>query len=171
MGELYRIEHYNKGEEPKGAFDIVLVKGIGDSDTQLNCFKDTMKAFLENKNLTSKSKVWLDKLPEQLVKFVEQLDDEDFKNDEMVYQIEWMIDNLKRLRKWKWYSSNKTPSGFEVIVEGKFRSIFVPLLHMQGIPLHNIFIQREDDIFPISAFKDVMLYKKYNTTTFELTNR
>jgi len=79
-----------------------------------------------------------------------------------------MIDKVKDVRKWKWYSSKLNEGGFEVFFIGYFRGIFLPIIHHQGIPHTSMFIEVEEVEYPTRALTDVLTYRKWNPETYEL---
>lgn len=168
MTEKDKILNNNNGELPNGVYDIIKVTGIRNPVDELNIFKQTMIAFLDNRDLHEEDKTWNTLLPKKLVRFTEQLEEEDYHKDDLISHIPTMIYKLKTIREWVWHSSKLTTDGFDVIVEGIFRGIFLPLLHHQGIPHKNLFIQRGNDVYPTRVLTDILTYKTFDPVTFKL---
>jgi hypothetical protein len=171
MTEKERILNNNNGEIPDGAYDIVRIKGITNPADELATFKHTITAFLDNKNLHEEDAKWNTLLPRKIVRFTEQLEEDDYHKDDLISHIPSMIDGLKDIRDWEWYSSKLTNDGFEVIMKGIFRYIFRPLLHHQGIPHKSIYVEREGVEYPTKSVIDVLTYKTFNAVTFELKKK
>lgn len=170
MTEKERILKNNNGEIPQGAYDIVRVKNIPNPEQELNTFKQTIIAFLENKNLKPEDKKWEELLPKPLVEFTNQLKDNDFHKDDILYSIGSIVNKLQDddVKEWEWYSSKITKNGFEVYIVGEFLSIFLPMIHQQGIPHTSLFIVSEGKEYPTRALTDVLTYRKWNPETLEL---
>lgn len=168
MTEKERIINNNNGEIPEGEYDIVRVKNIPNPEQELNIFKQTVITFLENKNLSAESEKWNEILPQALVRFTDQLEENDFHKDDILHNIGSIIDSLQQVKKWEWYSSKITKNGFEVYMKGMFRYIFRPMIHQQGIPHSSIFIEREGKEYPTRSLTDVLTYKKWNPNTLKL---
>lgn len=171
MTEKERILSNNNGEIPNTEYDIIIVRGISNPKDELNTFKETIIAFLDNKDLNEESSKWEKILPKKIVEFTNQLEEDDYHKDDLLSHIPAMIDGLKRLREWEWFSSKLTQDGFEIIMEGIFRGIFLPILHHQGIPHKSLFIVRNSKEFPTKAIKDVLSYKTFNPKTFKLKKK
>lgn len=169
MTEKERILNYNQGELPDTAlYDIISVRGVSNSEEDLETFKQTIIAFLDNKHLKTESSEWEKILPKKLVQFTNQLEKDDYHKDDLLSHIPAMIDGLKRLRQWEWYSSKLTANGFEVVMKGIFRGIFLPILHHQGLPHISLFITRNGREYPTKAITDVLTYKTFDPITLKL---
>lgn len=172
MTELERIENNIQGELPEdNVYEIIKIKGVQNPEDELNTFKSFIKTFLENKHLDRKDLKWNELLPQKVIKFTEQLKEEDY-FDELVSHISLMINDLKRVREWEWYSSKLTDDGFEVVVNGIFRGVFLPIIHHQGIPHKSIFFytpeRGEFSLNKDNNGKDVLSYRTWNPETYEL---
>lgn len=172
MSEKERILNNKEGELPNTAtYDIISVRGVVNPEDELNTFKQTIIAFLDNKDLKEESSKWEKLLPKKLVEFTNQLEEDDYHKDDLLSHIPAMIDSLKRLREWEWYSSKLTPNGFEVVMEGMFRGIFLPVLHHQGLPHKSLFITRNGREYPTRAITDVLSYKTFDPKTLKLKKK
>jgi hypothetical protein len=171
MTEKERILNNNKGEMPGDTYSIVRVRGVENPAAELATFKETMIAFLDNSRLDDDDSRWNKLLPQKLIKFTRQLEEDDYHKDELISHIPAMLDNLKTIRKWVWYSSRVTGNGFDVIVTGRFRMIFLPLLHHQGIPHGSLFIEYDGVEYPTRANTDVLTYKTFNPVSFEMKKK
>jgi hypothetical protein len=165
--EKERILTFNNGEIPNGEYDILRIKNIPNAEIDLNIFKEIILTFLNNNDLNEEASQWEELLPEKLVKFTNQLEAEDYKDD-LISHIPAMINSLKHIKDWEWYSSKLIPNGFEVVLKGKFKAIFLPLLHHLGIPHKNLFIERNGIEYPTKAMIDVLDYKMFEPVTFKL---
>ncbi|OYQ49652.1 hypothetical protein CHU92_00300 [Flavobacterium cyanobacteriorum] len=170
MTEKERILNNNNGEIPQGAYDIVRVKNIPNPEQELNTFKQTIITFLENKNLKPDNKKWEELLPKALVEFTNQLNDDDFHKDDLLYSIGSIISQLQDVdvKEWEWYSSKVTKNGFDVYIKGEFYGIFLPMIHQQGIPHANLFIVTDGKEYPTKGRTDVLTYRKWNPNTLKL---
>jgi len=171
MTEKERIAQNNNGELPEGGYDILRIKGISNASAELATFKQTITAFLDNKHLDEEDPKWKTLLPKKIVEFTEQLEEEDYHKDDLVSHIPAMIDALKDIREWEWYSSKLFSDGFEIIMKGIFRGIFIPIIHHQGIPHSNIFIERNGKVFATKVLADVLSYKTFDPVTFKLKKK
>ncbi|MCX6318448.1 MAG: hypothetical protein NTW29_14245 [Bacteroidetes bacterium] len=169
LSEKEQILNHNQGEIPIGEYDILRIKDIPNPEQELNTFKQTVIAFLEHRDLNKKDPKWRQILPTALVKFTEQLKEEDFHKDDIIYNIQSIIDTLQEVKDWEWYSSRLTPNGFDVYMKGMFRGIFLPMIHQQGIPHTSLFIIRDGKEYPTYALTDVLTYRKWNPNTLKLT--
>lgn len=161
MTELERIEKNVNGEIPKGKYDILRVEDLDNPLEVLEIFKQSIDVFLRNKHFNYKDKKWEQLFPQKIVKFVKQLDDNDFSNDDLLSDIDLMVYSLNEKKKWEWYSSQIIGDKIEIYFEGDFRGNFTELIHCQGIPLSKITIERDGVIYPMKVYKDVMSYKKF----------
>ena len=171
MTEQERIINNNDRELPEGNYDIIKVRGIINPEEDLNIFKQTVITFLDNVYLDAEDPKWEDLLPQKVIKFTKQLEEEDYV-DELLSNIPNMIGDMQDLRKWEWYSSKLFTDGFEVVMKGIFRGIFLPIIHHQGIPQKNIFIISENKEYPIiRSGIDVLIYRNWNSETYKLSPR
>lgn len=163
MTEITNIEHNNNAEIPNGKYDILRIENIENPKQVLDVFKKAIIVILKNPQLDKTDHKWEQLLPQAIVHIVKQLDEEDFKNDDLVFPISSIISAVrsKNLKEWHWYSSKLNDSGFEVYFEGTFRSRFTWFVRFQGVPLSKIFIEREGIVYPLKVYKDVMTYKKF----------
>jgi hypothetical protein len=169
MTEKERILKNNKGELPDGAYDIVRVIDIQDSKECLQTFKEFVITYLENKNLEPEDETWEKILPKRITKFIEQ---HDYIKDDFITHICPIIEQLKEVRDWEWYSSKLMDNGFEVVMKGEFYGIFLPILHHMGIPHKSMFIVHDGHVYDVSrAGTDVMTYKTFDPKTFELKRK
>lgn len=168
MTEKEKIVKNNNGEIPNGNYDIVKIKNIPNPEQELNTFKQTIIAFLENKNLDPENENWEKLLPKPLVEFTNQLKEDDFHKDDLITSIPNIIDTLQDVKEWEWYSSKIIKNGFEVFITGDFHGIFLPMIHQQGIPHASLFIESEGNEHSTRALTDVLSYRKWNPNTLEL---
>jgi hypothetical protein len=171
MTEKQRIQNNNNGEVPDGAFDIVRALNINNPLDELNTFKQTILAILENPHLDEEDPQWNLLLPKKLVRFTDQLEEDDYHKDDLISHIPTMIYKIREIREWEWYSSKLTGTGFEIYMKGIFRGTFLPLLHHQGIPHTSMFIERNGIEYPTKALIDVMTYKSFDPISFELRKK
>jgi len=164
MTEKERIQQLVNGERPSGEYDILRISNINDASDALENFKKSISTLLENNNLRSDDPMWNDLLPEKIVRIVNRMDKEDYKNDELVFSVKSMVDDVldPDIKTWQWYSSQLNENGFEVYFEGTFRARFTGFVRFQGIPLSKITIERKGVVYPINVYKDVMTYKKFD---------
>ncbi len=168
MKEKEQILNNNNGEIPKGEFDILRIKNIPNPEQELATLKQTVIAFLDNKDLDIEDPKWEELLPNALIEFTNQLKEEDFHKDDIITAIPNIINKLKEVKDWEWYSSKLTTNGFEVYMKGMFRYIFRPMIHQQGIPHTSIFVERDDKEYPTRSLTDVLTYRKWDPDTLEL---
>lgn len=168
MTEKEQILNNNNGEIPTGEYDIIRIKNIPNPEQELNIFKQTVIAFLDNKNLDVKDPKWNELLPKALVQFTNQLKEEDFHKDDIITAIPNILNKLKKVKEWEWYSSKLTNNGFDIYMKGMFRGIFLPIIHQQGIPHSSLFIVSEEKEYATRALTDVLTYRKWNPDTLEL---
>ena len=170
MTEIERIENNTNGELPEGGdYQYIIVEGINNPENELSIFKQSMKVLIENKNLHSESSKWRELLPKAVVAFINQIEEEDYRKDDLVSNIPNIVDSLTRIKNWDWYSSQLYDDGFEVVIKGKYvggKSII--LLHHQGLPHTSLFIGGDNYKYPTKALTDVLTYKKWNPETLEL---
>lgn len=170
MIEVERIQDNVNGELPGGAdYQYIIVENIENPERELNIFKESMKALVENKNLSPESSKWKKLLPQAIVAFVNQLEEDDYHNDDLASNIPNIVDSLTRLKTWEWYSSQLYEDGFEVVIKGQdIGGKSITLLHHQGLPHTSLFIGGEDYKYPTRGVRDVLSYKTWNPETLEL---
>lgn len=163
MNEIQRIKNNIKGEIPNNKYDILRVNSIENSDEVLEILKKSIIVILQNSNLDYKDKKWESLLPKKIVNIVSQFDEQDYKNDDLVFSLSSIVDDVKDsdIKKWQWYSSKINNKGFEVYFDGVFSSRFTSFVRFQGIPLSKITIERNGIVYPIKVRKDIMTYKKF----------
>jgi len=170
MTEIENIQQHNNGEIPNGKYDIICIKNIENPEQELTDLKETVMIILENIELDAENEEWLHILPNKIVKFTEQLKDEDYYRDDLITNIPnivWGFQN-KNLKEWTWYSSKLKANGFEIVMKGVFRAPRVPLIHHHGIPQSSIFLIRDGIEYPTKALEGVLTYRKWNPDTLEL---
>lgn len=162
MTEIERIKNNIHGEIPKGKYDILHVEDIVNPKEVLEIFKQSIITILENKHLSYEDPKWEQLLPKKIVNIIHQFDDEDFKNDDLVCKVDMLVYDVlsNNLKEWQWYSSKIKDRGFEVCFEGIFRGGFTNWVRFQGIPLSKITIERNNTVYPLKVYRDVMSYKK-----------
>ncbi|CAD7802294.1 hypothetical protein CHRY9390_00907 [Chryseobacterium aquaeductus] len=168
MTEKEQILNNNNGEIPKGTYDIVRIKNIPNPEQELNTFKQTVIAFLENQKLKPENPKWEKLLPKPLVEFTDQLKEEDFHKDDLISSIGTIIVTLQEVKDWEWYSSKLTENGFDVYIKGEFYGIFLPIIHQQGIPHTSLYIVSDGKEYPTRALTDVLTYRKWDPNTLKL---
>lgn len=173
MSEVERIISNINGELPEEEYGFLIVQDIPNPKHELEIFKQTMIAFLENKNLDERDPKWEELLPKQLVTFTHQLEEEDYHKDDLISHIPVMINRLKEIKDWEWYSSAMLDNdeGFEIIFTGKLNVTAQPLLHHQGIPHASIFVEKDGKLFATRALTDVLTYKTFDPVTMKLTKK
>lgn len=168
MTELERIENNNNGEQTPEINTILRVKKIKKPQVELDTFKATISTILKNKNLDWKDPKWNELLPEKVVRFTEQLEKSDYHKDDLISHIPNLVDMVQDIKKWEWFSSKLTNDGFEVYFIGRFRSIFLHIVHHQGIPHSSLFLEVDGKEYPTRALTDVLTYRAWNPETYEL---
>ncbi len=161
MNEIERINKNIKGEIPKGEKTIIRIGNLKNPKESLDTAKATISAFLNNMAIQDDSEDWYELLPQKIVKFLAQLDQEDLKNDELLYPLDILIYELKN-KDWEWYSSKLLKDGFEIVTTNSFLPRYTWIFHCQNIPLSNIWI--EDDRFGkygLQTLRDVTTYKNF----------
>lgn len=162
MTEQGNIQYNVKGEKPLKEYEIIRVRNINNAKEVLDNFKNAVLAFLKNKNLHYEDPKWEKLLPQGIVSKVKQLDDDNFKSDEILVDIDMSIYNFQEIKKWEWYSSIEVEKGFDIIVKGYFNAPqFISFIHCQNVPLDNIRIIDVDKnkIYELKTFKDYTTYK------------
>lgn len=169
MTEIERINQNINGEVPSEKYDIIYVREINNAENKLTIFKQTVLTFIDNKDLDIHDELWNELLPEIIVKFTSQLNEIDFGIDDLLVEIPTIIYRMQKVKEWEWFSSKLNEDGFEVYMKGIFRGIFLPLLHQQGIPVENIFIERDSIEYPTRIVRDVLSYRKWDAETMILS--
>ena len=161
MTEQGNIKYNVKGEKPSSNYEIISVRNITNAKEVLDNFKNAVFAFLKNKNLNDEDPKWNKLLPQGIISKIEQLDDNNKKYDELLYDVDQTIHFLQRIRKWEWYSSLEIENGFDIVVKGDFSDKFISFIHCQNVPLANIRIINEEKnkIYELSTLKDYTSYK------------
>ncbi|MFT3979060.1 MAG: hypothetical protein QM687_01230 [Ferruginibacter sp.] len=164
MTEIEKIKKNTNGELPDVNYDVLHVTGIDNAEEILQNFKKSIITILENKDIAAEEKKWEELLPSKLVNVVTQFNFEDFRNDELVFSLRGIVEDVqdKEVKEWEWYSSKLEKDGFKVYFEGTFRARFTSFVRFQGVPLSKITIERNGVVYPINVLKDVMSYKKVN---------
>lgn len=161
MEEQKNIKRNNQGEKPSENYMIIRVMNISNAKEVFTNFKNAVLIFLENKDLDYKDSKWEKILPKGIVNKIKQLDDNDFKYDELLYNIDLSIDDFQESKKWEWYSSSLTEKGFDIIVTGNFNSRFINFIHCQNVPLKNITVidVQKNEAYELKTIKDYTTYK------------
>ncbi len=167
MTEIERIQKNVNRELPDGDYFILRVEDIDNAKEVLEDFKQSMIIVLQNKNLHYKDEKWQKLLPKSIVEVTEQFEDEDYKNDDLLYDIPLMVNDILPTigkKDWEVYSSKLYSDGLEVIFSGDSRGVG-PLnfirFHKPGIPLKKITKERDGVVYPIKVYKDVMSYRSF----------
>lgn len=162
MNEQGQIQYNIKGEKPLKGYQIVRVRNIPHYKEVLDNFKNAVLTILKNKNLDYEDPKWEQLLPQGIVNKIKQLDDDNFKYDELIGSIRSFIYNFQEIRDWEWYSSLEVEKGFDIIVKGDFNAgQFINFIHCQNVPLENIRIIDADkqEVYELKTFKDYTTYK------------
>lgn len=162
MTESGNIQYNVKGEKPLKDYQIVRVRNIVNAKEVLENFKNAILVFLKNKNLNDEDSKWEKLLPQGIVNKIKQLDSDNKKYDELLYDIDSSIYFLQDIKKWEWYSSLEVDKGFDIIVKGKFNAgKFINFIHCQNVPLEEIRIIDADkkEIYELKTIKDYTTYK------------
>ena len=162
MNEIKRITANINGEMPDDSITIIRVNGIDNAAEILDNFKKSVIAFLKHKKLDDESVRWKQLLPAKIIQFVNQLNDDDYSNDILLFPVHSIIYDMKKLKEWEWYSSKEAPKGFKVVVQGNFLPRFIWFIHCQNIPLIKISIEKNNKIYPLKVYKDVTTYKSFD---------
>lgn len=164
MSEQENIKNNIKGEKPIKNYEIVSIRNISNAKEVLENFKNAVLVFLKNKNLHYEDPKWKKILPQGIVSKIEQLDDDNKKYDELLFDIDSSLNKFQRIRKWEWYSSLEVENGFDIVVKGDFSDKFISFIHCQNVPLANIRIINEDkgEIYELKTLKDYTTYKTLN---------
>lgn len=171
MTEIERIHNNVNGELPKeGKYKYIIIQNISNGEHELEIFKKSIIVFLENQHLHEEDPKWENLLPKAVVSFTKQLEEKDYHNDDLVSHIPSIINGLRKLREWEWYSSQLfEDGGFEVVVKGNLIGIAtLNLLHHQGLPHKAIYTGTDKEIYPVKALTDVLTYKKWDSKTLKL---
>ncbi len=162
MTESGNIQYNTKGEKPLKGYQIVRVRNVANAKEVLDNFKNAVLTFLKNKTLHYEDPKWEELLPKGIVSKIKQLNDDDYKYDELLDDIDMTIYNFQDIKKWEWYSSLETEKGFDIIVKGKFNAWqFISFIHCQNVPLDNIRIIDADkqEFYELKTIKDYTSYK------------
>ncbi|WP_100075366.1 hypothetical protein [Chryseobacterium camelliae] len=162
MTESGNIKYNTKGEKPLKSYQIVRVRNIANAKEVLDNFKNAVLIFLNNKTLHYEDPKWEKLLPNEVVSKIKQLNDDDYKYDELLDDIDMTIYNFQDIKQWEWYSSIETEKGFDIIVKGKFNAWqFINFIHCQNVPLDNITIIDADkkEFYELKTIKDYTSYK------------
>jgi len=162
--EIERIKNNNKGKIPKGKKTKIKITGIKNPKEVLATSKTLLINFLKNKSLKITDPKWNDLVPKKISNFISQLEEIDFDNDDLLYNQESSISDLKNLKNWEWYSSKIINNGLEIIVKDSFYPRYIWIFHCQNIPLSKFWL--EDDKFGnygIETIRDVTTYKKFKS--------
>jgi len=161
MNEQRNIKYNIKGEKLSKGYQIVRVRNTTNAKEVLDNFKNAVLTFLKNKNLHYQDPKWEGLLPQGIVNKIKQLNDDDYKYDELLDDIDMTIYNFQDIKKWEWYSSLETEKGFDIIVKGDFNAMFISFIHCQNVPLDNIRIidVYKEEIYELKTIKDYTTYK------------
>lgn len=162
MTEQGNIQYNVKGEKPSSGYEIIQVRNINNAKEVLDNFKNAVLAILQNKNLSDEDPKWEKLLPQGIVSKIKQLDDDNFKYDELLDSISSSIYCFQDIKRWEWHSSLEVEKGFDIIVKGYFNAPqFVSFIHCQNVPLEDIRIIDVDKnkIYELKTFKDYTTYK------------
>ncbi|WP_439480045.1 hypothetical protein [Chryseobacterium aquaticum] len=161
MTEQGNIQLNVKGEKPLKGYEIIRVRNINNAKEVLENFKNAVFTFLKNKTLSYEDPKWEQLLPQGIVNKIKQLDDDNKKYDELLYDVDSTIYSFQKIKEWEWYSSLETENGFDIIVKGDFNIKFVNFIHCQNVPLENIKIINADkqEVYELKTIKDYTSYK------------
>ncbi len=164
MTELQRITSNNNGEKPStGEYTIFTIEQIDNPYEILENCKKIVSVLLTHKELKPDSEKWKSLLPDRVVKFINQLDDLDYGNDEYLFSIPSIVSSFQnsKIRKWEWYSSKLTESGFEITFNGwcSFKNYW--MIHCQMVPYSKFHIEELESMFQPRVYKDVITYKEF----------
>ncbi|MDR6968506.1 hypothetical protein J2X31_002529 [Flavobacterium arsenatis] len=162
MIEINNIKYNIKGEKPSIGYEIIHVRGIYNAKEVLENFKSSVITILKNINLNDEDTRWEKLLPAGIVDKIKQLDDDNFKYDELLDYLDSTINNYQEIKEWEWYSSLEVENGFDIIVKGDFNAgQFISFIHCQNVPLANIRIVNADknEYYELKTFKDYTTYK------------
>lgn len=162
MTEQGNIQYNVKGEKPLKGYEIIRVRNINNAKEVLENFKNAVLTILKNKNLNDEDPKWEKLLPQGIISKIKQLDDDNFKYDELLYRIGTSVYKFQDIKEWEWYSSLEVEKGFDIIVKGYFNAPqFISFIHCQNVPLQNIRIIDADkqEVYELKTFKDYTTYK------------
>jgi len=170
MNEIENIQQNINGEIPNEPYEIVRIKNVKNPSQMLSVIIESVTTILENIDLDAEDEKWYEILPETIVKFTEQIEEEDYYRDDFLKNIPSIIDDFqsKNRKKWVWYSSKLTDNGFEIFMLGIFRPIHIPFYHHHGIAQSSIFVESEGVEYRTNALEGVLSYKTWNPDTLEL---
>jgi hypothetical protein len=162
MTEINNIKNNTKGEKPSKGYEIIHVRGISHAKEVLDNFKKAVTIILKNITLNDEDPKWEKLLPTGIINKMKQLDDDNFKYDEILVDIDMSIYKFQKIKEWEWCSSLEVENGFDIIVKGKFNAYqFISFIHCQNVPLANIRIVNADknEYYELKTFKDYTTYK------------
>lgn len=161
MTEINNIKYNIKGEKPPKDYEIIHVRGVLHAKEVLENFKNAVTIILKNINLNDEDPKWEKLLPVGIVNKIKQLDDDNFKYDELLSRINMSIYHFQDLKDWEWFSSLEVENGFDIITKGDFSARFINFIHCQNVPLANIRIVNADkkQYYELKTFKDYTTYK------------
>lgn len=161
MTEINNIKYNIKGEKPTTGYEIIQVRGISNAKEVLDNFKKAVITILKNISLSDEDPKWEKLLPKGIVNKIKQLDDDNKKYDELLFDIDSSIYDFQELKDWEWYSSLEIEKGFDIIVKGDFSARFINFIHCQNVPLVKIRILNADKnvFYELKTFKDYTTYK------------
>ncbi|WP_295203302.1 hypothetical protein [uncultured Chryseobacterium sp.] len=162
MTESGNIKYNIRGEKPLKGYQIVRVRNVAHSKEVLDNFKNAVITILKNKALSDEDPKWEKLLPQGIVNKIKQLDNDDFKYDELLYRLSTSVYKFQDIKDWEWYSSLEIEKGFDIIVKGWFNAHqFINFIHCQNVPLDNIRIIDADkqEFYELKTIKDYTSYK------------
>lgn len=161
MTEQGNIQYNVKGEKPSKGYEIISVRNITNAKEILENFKNAVLTFLKNKDLHYEDPKWEKLLPQGIISKIKQLDDDNKKYDELLYDVDLTIYHFQDLKNWQWYSSLEVDNGFDIIIKGDFSARFINFIHCQNVPLANIRIIDIDkkEEYELKTIKDYTTYK------------
>ncbi|MGB3591538.1 MAG: hypothetical protein WBA16_07615 [Nonlabens sp.] len=165
--EQKNIENHTNGEVPSTEWNQIIVKDFEHAEVVLEDLKSFMIGFLKNQDLPVGSPRWKEILPQRLIKFTDQLNEEDIYEDDIAQPLNAIIYIMKKNRRWIWYSSKLTGNGFIINVSGDF-NLLICLPHCMGIPHTSLFIMDPNGFYETKALRDVLTYRTWDHETFEM---
>lgn len=160
MNEIQRISRNTSGEMPGGDSVLIKVDDLANAGEVLTIARDAVTAVLKHRDTDKNSSQWKRLLPSKITTFISQLSFDDYANDELLFPLDAIIDDMQTLKDWEWYSSRELTNGLEIIVQGDFHPRFIWFLHCQNIPLFKISIIKNSVVYPLKVYRDVTSYKK-----------
>jgi hypothetical protein len=139
MSEQKNIQKNVNGEFPTTKFQVLQIRNISSPNIILDNFKKAVIAILKNKKLPYDDKKWEKILPFAIVNKIKQLNENDFKYDELLDSVSMSVYCFQNIKEWEWYSSKIYETGFDVVFSGYFNAgQFINFIHCQNVPLKNI---------------------------------